>query len=416
MNEIQRLLTLPEILADFKLEHFVKLLAVLGNPQDGLRYVHVAGTNGKGSTCAMIAQGLQEAGHKTGLYTSPYLDRITERIQLDRVEIPEERLESLLKRVREASEKYRIPTTFFEYLTAAAYLYFQEERPEYVVLETGMGGRLDCTNVVTPLVSVITNVTIDHTPWLGATVEEIAREKAGIIKPDVPLFTNAKGASLDIIKNILGNVDKENINSKNTSKKYIIKENNNSKIYIPEEEFFELGLNGAFQQENARLAAAVLRRLGIDEKTIRKALKETLWAGRLEFMRPNLLVDVAHNAAGMKALAEELKKMKKNKNQEKNSHENYEKIILVVGIMKDKAIKEMCETIAPVADEVIITRPQWDRAAQPEDIAQHFDEDKVTLIADVGDAVKEALRRAAEKGLVVVTGSIFTVSEARRTF
>jgi len=408
MNEIQRLLILPEILPEYKLEHFIELLKVLGNPQNGLRYVHVAGTNGKGSTCAMIAQGLQEAGFRVGLYVSPYLDRITERIQLDRVEIPKERLESLLKRVREASEKHRIPTTFFEYLTAAAYLYFQEERPEYVVLETGMGGRLDCTNVVTPLVSVITNVTIDHTQWLGATVEEIAREKAGIIKPGIPVFTAAKDSSLDIIRNIFEDINKKNINSKNTNKKYIIGENNDTKIYVPEEETFDLSLNGAFQQENARLAAGVLRRLSIEEKTIRKALKKTRWVGRLEFMRPNLLVDVAHNTAGMRTLVTELKTI---------CHEKYyKKVILVLGIMRDKEIAGMCNTIAPHADEVIATRPRWDRAAAPEDIAQHFSDSKVTVIPDVSKAVKEAIKRARENDLVLVTGSIFTVSEARSYF
>ncbi len=384
MKEIQRLLRLPEIRKEYKLRHFRRLLQVLGDPQEGLRAIHVAGTNGKGSTCAMVAEGLRLAGHRVGLYTSPHLDRLTERIRIDGEEIPEAVLERLLRRVREASERHAIPTTFFEYLTAAAYLQFLEAGVDYAVLETGMGGRLDCTNLCRPVVTAITNVSRDHRQWLGDSVEEIAAEKAGIIKAGVPLFTNATAAAAERIQNIF-----EDINSKNSY----------SGIYFPDAEFFELGLEGAFQQENARLAAAILRHLGVEEATVRQALRETRWPGRLDLVQPGLLLDVAHNEAAMEALLPEIRKRKAGR------------VILVLGIMRDKEIAEMCRILAPVADEVIATRPAWDRAAAPEEIARQFPEAKV--IPDVGEAVAAARSRAG--GLVVVTGSIFTVSEARRS-
>jgi dihydrofolate synthase/folylpolyglutamate synthase len=380
MNEVQLLMTLPEMVKDYDRTNIKRLLAAFGNPQEHLRYVHVGGTNGKGSTCAMIAQGLQEAGYTTGLYTSPYLDTFNERIQINRVPIPDADIERILGKVRRLSEKKGILVTFFERLTVAAFLYFAEQNVDYVVLEVGLGGRLDATNVITPVVSVITSVSRDHVDMLGDSLELIAQEKAGIIKQRVPVVLGAQGVPKKVIEHHA--------------------HQQQAHVLVPQEEQFELGLRGAFQQDNARLAAMVLRQLGVEEEIIRKALKETSWPGRCDFVRRNVLTDVAHNPAAIAALVKEVQKC------------SYKKLLLVFGVMQDKEYDAMAALLAPLADHVILTRPAWKRAADPQELLPFFPGAEIKEA--VADAVHHALTLAADEDLVLITGSIFTVSEARK--
>jgi len=359
------------------------LLAKLGNPHEGLKYIHVAGTNGKGSVCAMLYSILQEAGYKAGMYTSPHLVRFSERIQVNNKEITNEEIAELFGKIK----PFYTEETFFEVVTAMAFLYFKEKKADFVVLEVGMGGRLDATNVITPLVSVITNISLEHQKYLGKTIEKIAFEKAGIIKEGIPVVTGAEGSALDVIKEIA---------KKNNSKL--------SAISKPLKKY-SLSLKGAFQQFNANIAVKTIEvlneryKLGID--SIKSGLLKANWPGRFEFIGKNILVDCAHNPAGAKVLKNELLSIK----------DNYNHIILVVGILSDKDIKPMLDELVPLADKIIITRPKTSRAEEPENIAKFINREYI-IIDDVKEAVKKAKSIAKEKDLIVVSGSIYVIGEA----
>ena len=353
-----------------------ELLIKLDNPEANLKCIHVAGTNGKGSVCSMLASILKEAGYKVGLYTSPHLKRFAERIQINGKEISEKRLDETLGKIKSQYTNQ----TFFEVTTAAAFQYFKEEAVDFVVLEVGLGGRLDATNIIIPLVSIITHISLEHTHVLGKTVEEIAKEKAGIIKENVPLITLVKKPALKIIKRIA--------------------KERNSKLIIPKKQSFELGLKGEFQKENASLAVKAAELLGVDKNIIKQGLKNTKWPGRFEFLEKNILVDCAHNPEGLISLRKEIKKIRK----------NYEKIIAVVGILKDKDKKTMVETISKFSDYIIFTRPKSDRAEDPQELRKYTTK-KREIILDVKKALKMAKKISNPKDLIVVTGSIYTVGE-----
>ena len=364
------------------LGNITKLLAKLGNPHEGLKYIHVAGTNGKGSVCAMLYSILQEAGYKAGMYTSPHLVRFSERIQINNKEITNEEVAELFGKIK----PFYTEETFFEVVTAMAFLYFKEKKADFVVLEVGLGGRLDATNVITPLVSVITNISLEHQKYLGKTVEKIAFEKAGIIKEGIPVVTGAEGKALDVIKKIAGE--------------------KNSKVFaVGNGHGYDLNLKGEFQQFNANIAVKTIvvlnerYKLGID--SIKSGLLKANWPGRFEFIDKNILVDCAHNPAGAKVLKNELLSIKN----------NYNRIILVVGILSDKDIKPMLDELVPLADKIIITRPKTSRAEKPENIAKFIDKE-YDVVDDAKEAVKKAKSIAKEKDLIVVSGSIYVVGEA----
>ncbi len=365
------------------LGNITRLLAKLGNPHEGLKYIHVAGTNGKGSVCAMLYSILQEAGYKAGMYTSPHLVRFSERIQINNKEITNEEIAELFGKIK----LFYTEETFFEVVTAMAFLYFKEKKADFVVLEAGMGGRLDATNVIVPLVSVITNISLEHQKYLGKTVEKIAFEKAGIIKEGIPAVTGAEGSALGVIKKIA---------KKNNSKL--------STIGRPLKRY-SLSLKGAFQQFNANIAVKTIEvlnecyKLGID--SIKSGLLKANWPGRLEFLDKNVLADCAHNPAGAKVLKNELLRIKN----------NYKRIILVVGILSDKDIKPMLDELVPLADKIIITKPKTNRAEKPENIAKFINKE-CEIVEDVKEAVKKAKAAAKEKDLIVVSGSIYVVGEA----
>lgn len=389
----------------FDLKRIAKVMSVFNDPQDRIPVIHIAGTNGKGSVCAFLASILQTAGKRTGLYTSPHLTEVTERIQVERKDIGRTAFAGLINEVREVCDSLRIKLTFFEILTAAAYIYFDREKVNIAIIETGMGGRLDATNVMkSPLVSVITNVDYDHTEYLGNTLKKIAAEKAAIIKHNGIIVTAA------IQPEVLG-VLKEQCRQK---KARLIRAD--KKIKIPAG--WHIRLKGLHQKINAACAVAVIKELQrqgfkISEKAIKQGLAKTFWPGRLELFKietrdsrlATVLLDGAHNPAGMRSLAEELKARKSGIN----------KLILVFGVLKDKDYYRMIEIIAPLADQVILVRPVSERALSPQRIEKLWSASAEVLIAkSIPQAIKRALYVAGKKDLVTVTGSLYTVGEARK--
>lgn len=361
------------------LDNISRLAESLGSPQKSFRAVHVAGTKGKGSVCAFISSILRKQGYKVGMYTSPHLVDFRERIMINGKKIPKKDVARLVSVIKPLVRKH----TFFEIVTAMAFLYFREQKVKLAVVEVGMGGRLDATNIVNPEACVITNVSVDHEAHLGSTVKKIAFEKAGIIKPGVPVVTAAKGEALSVIKKIC--------------------RKKGSRLIIAKPKKIKISLKGDFQMENASAAleaVKILRKMGIkvSKSAIAKGFESTEWRGRMDFVSERLLLDCAHNPASAQALAKEIKKLGKD-------------VYLVLGIMKDKDIKAICSALSPLAKETIITKPKIGRAAMPNDIAA-FASGEVSIVYDVGQAVEYAKFKADGRGLVVVTGSIFTVGEA----
>ena len=359
------------------------LLKKIHNPEKKLKIIHVAGTNGKGSVCAMLSFIFRESGFKVGLYTSPHLKKFNERIRInDKLITDKEIVKYYLK-----LKPYITNQTFFEITTAMAFLYFYEKKVDYVVLEVGLGGRLDTTNVISPLVSVITNIGIEHTDYLGNKIEKIAYEKAGIIKNNIPTVTGAKGKALVTIKKIASNRKAPLI----VNKKFKINKN-------------DLSLKGSFQIDNASIAITTIDTLNkfynlkINKNNVKNGLKKAKWPGRFQFIKKNILIDCAHNPDGIKSLIEEIKKL------------SYNKLILVVGISIDKDIKKIINMLNPIADYFILTKSKYHRAADPKFLSKYVKKE-FKIIKDNKKALNFAKKTANKEDLILVTGSIFVVGE-----
>lgn len=394
------------------LERISALLDALGGPQKAFRAVHVAGTNGKGSVSAMTASILTSAGYRTGLYTSPHLSKFNERITISGRKITDGELNRAAMEVRRAQRRAGIEgVTFFEFTTAMAFLHFRDKLVDLAVVETGMGGRLDATNLVVPLVSVITNIGLDHTDWLGSTIKAVATEKAGIIKPGVPVVTGeTKRQALSVIRAAARDatsmlyISGRDFHAEGTSDSFGYSGLSGG-LYKLKTRLF-----GAHQVQNAACALAAIEclrsnGLHITQAAVRKGLMETTWPARFEVLsrRPLVILDGAHNPAGAKALKEALTSVKKRR------------LILVVGIMSDKEIGGILKELVLIADEVIVTRPRGERSAslaELEKAAGAFNR-PVIGIETVKGACKKALEKASQKDAVCVTGSLFTVAEAR---
>ena len=361
------------------LRNITELMDSLGNPQTKFKSIHVAGTNGKGSVCSFLDSVLEKQGYKIGVYTSPHLVDFRERIKVNGKKIDKKSVASLLSKIKPFVKEH----TFFEVVTAIAFLYFKQQSVDFALVEVGMGGRLDATNVINPELSVITNVALEHVGHLGDTIEKIAFEKSGIIKPGVGVVSSENGKGLKVIKNIC--------------------KKRGCSLNIVKPKKIKTSLHGDFQYQNVSLALKVIdimKKKGykISKEAVKGGLMTAKWPGRMEFVSENVVFDCAHNPAGAKALAKELKKMKKD-------------VYLVLGIMKDKDIKGLCNALEPVAKEIIITKPKITRAAMPGKIAKYIRK-RVLAIGNVADALEYAKIKAGKKGLVVLTGSIFTVGEA----
>lgn len=393
-----------------------ELLRLLGDPQNNFPSIHIAGTNGKGSTAAYLSCISGKAGFKTGLYTSPHLIRFNERIQVSGRPISDKEMQRIAAKVRRAAKRmsgHDRTLTFFEFTTAMAFLYFKERSVDIGIIETGMGGRFDATNVITPLASVITNIGLDHTDYLGTKVEDIAFEKAGIIKRGVPVITaEEKAGALRVIEKASRQKGARlfNIGHDFTPKKRPKGGLDYSGIEL-EIKGLTPGLRGAHQLKNAACALAaveVLQERGfkIPVKSIRQGLKETVWPARIEVVskRPLVILDAAHNPGGALTLANALKGFR------------YKNLTLVLGIMADKDIRGMLSCLAPLADRIIACAPETDRAASPDVIIRMLKPFSKPAVAmgSVKDALAEALKGARKGDAVCVTGSIFTVGEAKK--
>ncbi len=397
-----------------------EILAGLDNPQDRFPSVLVAGTNGKGSVCAMLASIVAAHGSRVGLYTSPHLVRVEERIQVDGGLIPAVTFGRLLGRVRETTEsllaagRLADEPTFFEVLTATAFLHFAERRVDLAVLEVGLGGRLDATNAVRPLATAVTSIGHDHQQVLGRTLGRIAFEKAGVIKPGVPVVSGVPpgGVADAIIRKrasavgapFIGVWDGGRLDGPDGRGRFVFRRAGRTYRFAPR-------LAGRHQGENATVAILVAEELGRAWRPLKKTrivagLEGARWDGRLEWVssRPPVILDGAHNAEGAAALAAYLRRSFK------------ERVILVFGVLRDKDIPAMARRLFPLAETVVLTRIPNDRTAEPADItalAPAF-RDRLRLEPDPRRAVSLARRESRGKTPVVITGSLFLVGEVKR--
>ena len=389
-NEIQT--------AKFGLDRISRLLHALGDPQEVPRFVHVAGTNGKGSTCAMIEAGLHAAGIRTGLYTSPHLNEPTERIRIAGNPVTEAYFGEAFTTIHETTVRMLdageldLHPTYFECVTAMAFLLFARENVDTVVLETGLGGRLDATNVVTPRLCVITPIDYDHQNFLGDTLAKIAAEKAGILKPGIPAIFAEQPPEAEVVLRahakgpytLSRDWPVTDLDLTARGSRFRIR---NLEIVCP--------LAGAHQVENARTAAIALHELGVPPGGI----ATTKWPGRLEHVseHPEIILDGAHNPAGTRALAQYVRRFYSGR-----------RIWIVYGVMRDKAAAEMTSILFPLADRIILTVPANSRAMPPENIPVT----NATITHSVAEAMA-MLREAKPDDVILITGSLFVVGEAR---
>lgn len=396
------------------LERTIGLLGMLGNPQDDFKSIHIAGTNGKGSVTAMVSSILQEAGFRTGMYTSPHLDDFRERIEVNGVYIPKDALSLLVREIKPlipAVERKASHPTFFEVTTAIAFRYFSQSKVDYTVVEAGLGGRLDATNVIAPEVSVITNIGLEHTDVLGKTIRSIAKEKGGIIKPGIPIVTaEKKREALEVFEKICEERGSELIRLGKDATIHKLKCDLTGcafdlKTRVRNYNKLKVNLLGEHQIENAALSVLVAEQIGVDERHVRSGLQKAKWPGRLEIMqrKPLLVMDSAHNPPAMRILRNSLELFK------------YDKLILVIGVMKDKAIGDIMKEIAPAADFIVINKPNLDRAAEPEIIEREAKKygKPIKIVRNVKKSVRYAKSIAGRDDLILVTGSIYMLSEAR---
>ena len=391
--------------AKLGLERNRAVLQALGRPQDRLRFVHVAGTNGKGSTCAMIDSALRAAGHHTGLFTSPHLAEPTERIRIDGRPISADRFAQAFDRVHAASA-LDDHTTYFETVTAMALLVFAEERVDMVVLEVGLGGRLDATNVVSPDLSVITPVDFDHEAFLGKSLESIAAEKAGILKPGVPaVFARQRPEAARVLDRRAAELSIPVARTADWLVSDLDIDPRGSRFRLTGERHLRLAcpLAGEHQVENAVTAAVALACLGIADSAIEAGIARARWPGRLERVseRPEIILDGAHNPAGARALAAYIVRFYSSR-----------PVRLIYGAMRDKAIEEISGILFPCAQQVIVTAPRQARALSPEAIHRISDHPNLLTAPDI-EAALALVRGAAPEDVIFVTGSLFLVAVAR---
>ncbi len=362
-----------------------KLLSELGNPQDTLKFIHVAGTNGKGSVSAMLASILRASGMKCGLFTSPFIEVFNERIQVDGENIKDEDLARVATRVKSKIDALGVEISVFAQITAMAFLYFSEKKCDIVVLETGLGGRLDATNVIaSPDLSIITKIGLDHTEYLGDTIEKIAKEKCGIIKPGTKVITTScqEESALSVIESTCNSL--------------------NVPLYVAHPTIeYSLSLSGEYQKENAGIAVLGAKVLGISSEHIKAGLSSAKWIARFEYLRDNLILDGGHNPDGVRALISSLKALNK-------------PVTFVVAMMQDKDVGETSAKIRDFAKNVIVTEVKMPRCMPAEELASLFPDCEVEK--DSVLAVKKALSKTHPGELICVCGSLYLVGEVRGKF
>jgi dihydrofolate synthase/folylpolyglutamate synthase len=388
------------------------MLEGLGHPEAAFHTIHVAGTNGKGSVAAMLASVLRQAGVRTGLYTSPHLVHFNERIVIDGRPISDRQVMQAYRQVKALPGIGREPT-FFEFTTAMALAEFARRKVEWAIVETGMGGRLDATNIVSPALSMITNISVEHREYLGNTVRAIAREKAGIIKPRTPVVTGVRQPTA--VAEVEAAAAEKQAPLVRLGKDFRVRRRSNGSFtyYGIHQTWQQVSTNlvGRHQAENAALVLAaceVLDRLGrpLSPDQVRSGLLQTSWPGRLEVIctEPLVLLDGAHNLTAARNLAQHLKFQLSGR-----------KITLVVGILDDKPYRAMLQAIVPVSRKVIVTRPKINRGLPVETLLPLVREmnPNVTAIKDVEQALLQAMTEAGPGDAVAVAGSLYVVGEAK---
>ncbi len=394
------------------LETIKRILSALGNPQDNFTSIHVAGTNGKGSVASALSSILHESGYKVGLYTSPHLVRFNERICINNCQISDADVVKSYKAVQQVHHGDRSPT-FFEFATAMALYEFGRQKVEWAVIETGMGGRYDATNIITPAISIITNVSMEHRDYLGNTLAKITREKAGIIKQRTPVVTAVKQKQAQSVVQRVAH--KKSAPVFMLGKDFTVRRNRTGyfSYYGIENTWHDLQtpLLGHYQVQNAALALAASELLNklkaeISFKSIKNGLTKTRWPGRLEIVsdKPLVILDGAHNLIAARNLSKFLAANLVNR-----------RIILVVGILDDKPYGSMLNSLLPVCSRAIITRAKTDRALPPQKLyatAKKIISD-VTTVADVAKAAQHAIETAGPDDVVCIAGSLYVVGEAK---
>jgi len=410
---------------NFDLDRMRTLLRKLGNPHDQFKSVHVAGTKGKGSTCAMIAAMVQANGHKVGLYTSPHLSDIRERIQINGEMISQADFSRLVRLIEPIVMKSRPTPTYFDVLTAVAFKYFAEQKVDLAVIETGLGGRLDSTNVIKPEVTAITSISKDHMAQLGPTISRIAEEKAGIFKTGVPAVTVQQSPDAELVlKRVaesrgvqLAVAGKDIEFSYRFESSRLQGPHNRICLTTPSSKFEHLSvpLLGEHQAINCGLALSVLDRLksrgiAINDSKAMEGLQKTQVPGRMEMVsqQPRVLVDGAHNAASVDAMMRAI-----------GQHIPYDSMVVIFGCCGDKDVSGMLERITSGADKVIFTKVDSIRSADPNELAAQYIEaygKMAQVAATLEDALSIAYRAVTKEDLICITGSFYLVGEAKRYF
>lgn len=425
MKDIETLEYLEELRklgSNYGLERTERLLELLGNPHKKLKLIHIAGTNGKGSTSSIIGEILIANGYKVGFYNSPHLEDIEETIRINHENIKEEELIDLINEVKPKVKKvieegYSHPTEF-EVLTCLMYLYLYRKNVDFGIIEVGLGGRLDSTNVITPIISVITSISFDHMNLLGNTIGEIAKEKAGIIKFNVPVVSaiqkeESKKVLIEKVKEETTRIDF--VKEEDYKFIEIIKED---KIYqrievkLKNKYLLDLPLIGEHQQINLTVALKVIENLkenkyiSINKDKIYSGVKNTIWKGRMEVLEenPTFLIDGAHNEEGIKYLKKNLEE-----------YFEYKNLYLIIGILKDKKVEEMLESIVPLAKEIYTITPNSPRATEAVDLMEIVKKynKNVKAFNDYNEAILEARNKAKKDDMILAAGSLYMIGTLR---
>ncbi len=391
------------------------ILDGLGNPQETFRSIHVAGTNGKGSVASALATIFQLAGYKVGLYTSPHLVHFNERIRVNGQPITNDRVVATYEAVRSVHRGDREPT-FFEFSTAMAFHEFGHQQVDWAIIETGMGGRLDATNMIAPKLSIITNISLEHQSYLGKTISQIAYEKAGIIKPGIPVVTGVSQKSAESV--ILEQAERKQAPVYRSGKEFRTRRNRGSESFTyyggegSVHKGMRAGLLGRFQINNAALVMAACEILDLKETArlpiadVRKGLLENRWPGRLEILSetPTVLLDGAHNMAAVRLLSQFLSERFSGRH-----------ITLVSGILDDKAYPEMLALLLPLCTKAILTQPKIDRSIPPDALRKEAEKiiRDVTVIPDAPAALRHAIETSRPEDVVCVAGSLYLVGEIK---
>jgi len=407
-NALAYLYNLEKFGMVFGLDNIKWILSVIGNPHEFLKTVHIGGTNGKGSIAAMLSHILKAAGYKVGKYTSPHLISFTERITINEERITDVEVSDLVDSIRQNLDAVdpKRTFTFFDFTTALAFEYFRKNNVDIALIEVGLGGRLDSTNVLNPLISVITNVAFDHMDYLGEDILRIAREKAGIIKKGVPVVTGAKDLPARIIEET-AKMNDCSVYIMGRDFSYERKETQTmsySGLSIKLNDVF-VNLKGDHQLGNAAIALCTAELLsmlgfGMDQREVYAGLSQVTWPGRLQIIKekPTIILDGAHNVDGIRTLVNFLKKQFPDR-----------KRLLIFGVMKDKEYEKMLEELLPSVDEVIFTSSTNERALLPESMKKFAP--KAVIVKDAARALKKVKSMSEENDVIIITGSLYLIGE-----